>query len=161
MRKTVANIGLDILNSAGPSKDVLLVGVGQDSLEQDLAVAAKAQGRRVTPESLPERGLFYRAYHFSFAKRGVPTLLFMAISGVQDLTDGGAAAGQKWLDDYMRCYHQTCDSWSKDWDLRGAADDVALAYEVGRKASRAGVWPSWSDTSEFKAIREKDLSATK
>ena len=91
----------------------------------------------------------------------VETLLFMAISGVQDLTDGGTAAGQKWLDDYMRCYHQTCDSWSKDWDLRGAADDVALAYEVGRKASRAGVWPSWSDTSEFKAIREKDLSATK
>lgn len=159
MNKTVANIGLDILNSGGPAKDVLLVGVGQDSLEADLAEAAKAQGRRITPETLPERGLFYRADHFSFAKRGVPTLLFMAISGTQDLVNGGTEAGQKWLDAYMRCYHQTCDTWDAKWDLRGAAQDVTLAYQVGKKASRVGATPTWSDTSEFKAIREKDLAA--
>jgi len=31
------------------------------------------------PDAKPERGLFYRADHFSLAKRGVPTLLLMAI----------------------------------------------------------------------------------
>nr|WP_294851418.1 M28 family metallopeptidase [uncultured Sphingomonas sp.] len=161
MNKTIANIGLDILNTGGPARDVLLVGVGQNSLEQDLSAAAKIQGRTVTPESLPERGLFYRADHFSFAKRGVPTLLFMAISGTQDLVNGGTAAGQKWLDDYMRCYHQACDAWSKDWDLRGAAQDVTLAYQVGKKTSKAGANPTWSETSEFRAVREKDLKGKK
>ncbi len=66
----------------------------------------------MTNEALPERGLFYRADHFSLAKHGVPTLLFMAISGAPYLKVGGRAAGEAWLDAYMKCYHQTCDAWS-------------------------------------------------
>ena len=38
--------------------------------------AARAQGRTVTPETFSERGLFFRADHFSLARRGVPALLF-------------------------------------------------------------------------------------
>lgn len=89
LSKTVANFTLDILQTAGPARDVLLVGVGQTSLEDDLAKAAQAQGRVVTPEALPERGLFYRADHFSLAQKGVPVLLLMAISGSTDLVAGG------------------------------------------------------------------------
>jgi Zn-dependent M28 family amino/carboxypeptidase len=158
-QKVAANITLDILNTAGPSRDVLLVGDGQNSLEADLKAAATAQGRTVTPETLPERGLFYRADHFPMAKRGVPTLLLMAISGAPDLVSGGREAGQAWLDGYMKCYHQTCDEWRADWDLRGAAADVALAYEVGKRVSRAGAWPTWSEESEFRGVREQSLSA--
>jgi Zn-dependent M28 family amino/carboxypeptidase len=153
--KVAANITLDILNTGGPSRDVMLVGQGQNSLEAELKAAATAQGRIVTPEALPERGLFYRADHFSFAKRGVPTMLIMAISGAPDLVGGGREAGTAWLDAYMKCYHQTCDEWRADLDFRGAAADVALAYDVGRSVSRAGVWPTWSESSEFKALREK------
>lgn len=153
-RDTVANITLDILQTGGPSRDVMLVGQGQNSLERDFNVAARTQGRTVTPEALPERGLFYRADHFSLAKRGVPTLLLMAISGAPDLVVGGRVAGQAWLDGYMKCYHQTCDEWRPDWDLSGAAQDVALAYRVGRRLADSGEWPTWSEGSEFRAIRE-------
>ena len=157
--RTVANMTMDILQTAGPSNDVMLVGAGQDSLEERLAAAAKAQGRVVTPEALPERGLFYRADHFSLARRGVPTLLLMAISGAPDLTQGGRAAGQAWLDAYMRCYHQTCDAWSSDWDLRGAAADVDLFYRIGGALANSREWPTWRDGSEFKAIRAETASA--
>ena len=92
--RIVANITLDILQTGGPSRDVMLVGQGQDDLEHDLSAAAARQGRRVMPEALPERGLFYRADHFSLAKRGVPTLLFMAISGAPDLVTGGRGGGE-------------------------------------------------------------------
>jgi len=54
-----------ILQTAGLSRDVLLVGAGQNDLEKDLARAAAAQGRTVTPDAKPERGLFYRADRFS------------------------------------------------------------------------------------------------
>ena len=153
-RDTVANITFDILQTGGPSRDVMLVGQGQNSLESDLVAAARAQGRTVTPEALPERGLFYRADHFSLAKRGVPTLLLMAISGAPDLVAGGRPAGQAWLDGYMKCYHQTCDEWRPGWDLSGAAQDIALAYRVGRKLADSGEWPTWSKGSEFRAVRE-------
>ncbi len=159
--KTVANLTLDILQTAGPARDVLLVGAGQNSLEDMLGDAAKAQGRVVTPEALPERGLFYRADHFAVARRGVPTLLLMAISGASDLVAGGRPAGQAWLDGYMKCYHQTCDAWSKDWDLRGAAQDVALFQTIGTTLANGRAWPEWREGSEFKAIRAESAGERK
>ncbi len=159
--KTVANLTLDILQTAGPARDVLLVGAGQNSLEDMLGDAAKAQGRVVTPEALPERGLFYRADHFAVARRGVPTLLLMAISGASDLVTGGRPAGQAWLDGYMKCYHQTCDAWSKGWDLRGAAQDVALFQTIGTTLANGRAWPEWREGSEFKAIRAESAGDRK
>ncbi|KQM92990.1 MULTISPECIES: M28 family metallopeptidase [Sphingomonas] len=159
--KTVANLTLDILQTAGPARDVLLVGAGQNSLEDMLGDAAKAQGRVVTPEALPERGLFYRADHFSVARRGVPTLLLMAISGASDLVTGGRPAGQAWLDGYMKCYHQTCDAWSADWDLRGAAQDVGLFQTIGTKLANSRLWPEWRDESEFKSVRAESAGERK
>jgi Zn-dependent M28 family amino/carboxypeptidase len=156
--KTVANLTLDILQTGGPARDVMLVGGGQDSLEDDLAAAARQQGRVVTPEALPERGLFYRADHFSLARHGVPTLLLMAISGAPDLVKGGREAGQAWLDGYMKCYHQTCDTLGPDWDLRGAAQDVGLFLTIGQKLANSRVWPTWRPTSEFKAIRDESAA---
>ncbi len=152
----VANITLDIMQTGGPAHDVMLVGQGQNSLEDDLAAAAARQGRVVTPEALPERGLFYRADHFPLAKHGVPTLLLMAISGAPDLVKGGRAAGQAWLDGYMRCYHQTCDDWSAALNFDGAAQDVALAYRVGRDLATSKRWPKWREGSEFLKTRTAD-----
>ena len=79
--KMVANLTFDTLQWAGPVKDVVLIGKGQSDLEDLMAEAARKQGRYVTPEGQPERGLFYRADHFSLAKRGVPVLLNMALGG--------------------------------------------------------------------------------
>ncbi|MEH3036324.1 MAG: M28 family peptidase [Sphingomonas adhaesiva] len=152
--KTVANLTLDILQTAGPAKDVVLVGAGQSSLDALLGDAARAQGRTITPETFSERGLFYRADHFSVVRRGVPSLLIMALGGASDLTTGGRAAGQKWLDDYMACYHKTCDTWDARWDLRGAAADVDLFHTIGTRLAKVGEWPAWSEGSEFRGVRE-------
>ncbi|MBH2000057.1 MAG: M20/M25/M40 family metallo-hydrolase [Sphingomonadaceae bacterium] len=153
--KTVANLTLDILQTAGKAKDVILVGKGQDTLEDDLAKAAAAQGRVVTQESLPERGLFYRADHFSMAKRGVPVLLLMGIAGASDLVEGGRAAGQAWVDAYTgQCYHQACDAIGPDWKLDGAAQDIDLMLSIGRDLATSNRWPEWKAGSEFKAIRD-------
>jgi Zn-dependent M28 family amino/carboxypeptidase len=156
----VADMTIDILQTAGASRDVVLVGAGQNALEDDLARAAAAQGRTVTPDAKPERGLFYRADHFSLAKRGVPTLLLMGIGGGADLVSGGRAAGDAWVSDYTaHCYHQTCDDWSPLWDLHGAVEDVDLFYRIGLELANSRRWPEWRATSEFKAIRDASASS--
>lgn len=156
LEKTVANLTLDILNTAGPARDVVLVGEGQSELEDDLARAAAAQGRSVTPESLPENGLFYRADHFSLARGGVPVLLIMQIAGGADLVDGGREAGDQWIEDYIgNCYHQTCDAWDPDWDLRGAAQDMDLFRVIIEDLGNSRRWPRWKAGSEFKAKRQQ------
>jgi Zn-dependent M28 family amino/carboxypeptidase len=158
--KMVADMTIDILQTAGASRDVVLVGAGQNTLEDDLARAAAAQGRTVTPDAKPERGLFYRADHFSLAKRGVPTLLLMGIGGGADLVSGGRAAGDAWVSDYTaHCYHQTCDAWSPLWDLHGAVEDVDLFYRIGLELANSRRWPEWRATSEFKAIRDASASS--
>jgi Zn-dependent M28 family amino/carboxypeptidase len=152
--KTVANLTLDILQTAGPAKDAILVGEGQSSLEDDMGRAAAAQSRTVTAESLPERGLFYRADHFSFAKRGVPVLLQMGIAGASNLVAGGRPAGQAWIDAYTgKCYHQACDAWDESWNLDGAAMDIDLLARVGAGLADGSAWPTWKAGSEFRGLR--------
>jgi Zn-dependent M28 family amino/carboxypeptidase len=154
LHSTVANFTLDILQTAGPSRDVILVGEGQSDLEDDLTRAAALQSRVVTPENLPENGLFFRADHFSMARQGVPVLLIMGIAGGADLVEGGRAAGDQWIADYTgNCYHQTCDAWSADWDLRGAVEDIELFHTILRDLGDSTRWPQWKAGSEFRAIR--------
>ena len=162
LHSTVANFTLDILQTAGLAKDVILVGEGQSDLEEDLMRAAALQSRVVTPENLPENGLFYRADHFSLARQGVPVLLLMGIAGGADLIEGGRVAGDQWIADYTgNCYHQTCDSWSADWDLRGAVEDIELFHTILRDLGDSTRWPQLKSSSEFKAIRsETDAKRT-
>jgi Zn-dependent M28 family amino/carboxypeptidase len=160
LETTVANFTLDILQTAGAARDVILVGEGQSSLEDDLARAAAAQGRYVTPENLPENGLFYRADHFSLARAGVPVLLLMGIAGGADLVEGGRAAGNQWIADYVgNCYHKPCDAWSPDWDLSGAVQDIELFRWMVEDLGNARRWPEWRPASEFKAVRDSSAAA--
>lgn len=156
LETTVANFTLDILQTAGPARDVIQVGEGQSELEQELVRAASLQERTVTPENLPENGLFFRADHFSLARRGVPVLLLMGIAGGADLLEGGRAAGDKWIADYTgNCYHQTCDAWSPDWDLRGAVQDIELFLSIITDLANSSRWPELLPSSEFKSIRDE------
>ena len=156
LEKTAANFTFDIMQTAGPAKDVILVGEGQSDLEGDLERAAAAQSRVVTPENLPENGLFFRADHFSMARGGVPVLLIMGIAGGSDLVEGGRTAGDAWIAEYTgNCYHQTCDEWSADWDLRGAAQDAELFHTIIRDLGDSRRWPQWNPGSEFRAVRSE------
>jgi Zn-dependent M28 family amino/carboxypeptidase len=156
MEKVVANLTIDVLQTAGRTRDVVLIGKGQSSMEDELAAFAARQGRTVTPESLPERGLFFRADHFPLAKRGVPVLLIMGLAGASDLETGGRAAGQAWIDDYTgRCYHQACDALDASWNLAGAVQDIELVRDIGWDLANSTRWPVWKPGSEFAAARDK------
>jgi Zn-dependent M28 family amino/carboxypeptidase len=161
MEKTVANLTFDTLQWNGPVKDAVLVGRGQSNdMENLLTEAARSQGRTVTDENHPERGLFYRADHFSFAKRGVPVLLDMALAGAYDMVDGGRPAGERWLSSFTAtCYHQSCDAWAPTWNLKGAAQEAELFYAIGTRLANSRAWPRWNPSSEFAKVRAASNAA--
>ena len=39
-------------------------------------------------------------------------------------------------------------------NLTGEAEDVGLAYEVGRALANSTAWPQWQASSEFKPARD-------
>lgn len=150
LKKTVANINMDVLNNKGKTKDVVVVGKGQSDLEDYLEETAKELNRRVGFETNPASGAYYRSDHFNFAKVGVPSL-YMG-SGRELLNIAKASQGVDYVKNH---YHRPSDEYNDSWNLEGAADDLKLLYLLGRKLANSNVWPVWKTGSEFKKIRER------
>lgn len=152
---TVAVINMDSLNPWGPTRDVQVIGYGQNSLEDVLKEHAAVQNRVLVGDTQTEKGFYYRSDQFSFAKHGVPALY--ADGGVELLgqpADAGRDRGKEYT---AKHYHQTGDEVRPDWDLSGAAQDLQLLFETGRHIASCDHWPEWKKGSEFKAIREQSL----
>ena len=64
-----------------------------------------------------------------------------------------------WLSDEFTAhdYHQPSDEVKPEWDLSGAAQDLALLVRVGRAVADGDRRPEWKEGSEFKARREAML----
>jgi Zn-dependent M28 family amino/carboxypeptidase len=153
LRDTAAVLNLDTLHFGGPTRDVTVFGVGNTDLEEYARAAALLQGREITPEPTPERGLYFQSDNFSFAKAGVPALY--AKGGLDD-SARGPVWGRARLDDYMaHRYHQPSDQYSPDWDVRGALDDLTLYYDVGNRLARTRRFPRWYLSSEFRVSRDR------
>ncbi len=155
-------VGVINLDDGGPqprSHDLQASGTGQSEMEDLLKKALATQHRVLSPDSEPEKGLFFRSDHFSLAKQGIPAI---SPGGGHDLLVGGKAAGQKLADDYTdHRYHQPSDEWRADWDLSGPAEDVQAYYLAGSSLANGKAWPNYHKGSEFRALRDKDMAQKK
>ncbi|MDB5446730.1 MAG: peptidase family, partial [Phenylobacterium sp.] len=156
---TVADLNMDVLGTAGPSRDVTTSGNAGLTLQDDLIEVAKAHGRSFTPDPEPEAGHFYRSDHFSLAKRGVPSISF---GSGEDLVNGGRAAGKAARAAYVRDhYHQRSDEYDPSWNMDGIVADVRVLYDLGERLANSREWPSWYQGSEFKAERDRTAAERK
>ncbi|MES1156547.1 MAG: M28 family metallopeptidase [Alphaproteobacteria bacterium] len=150
-RQIVADINMDGLQVAGPAHDITVIGHGKSEMDDLIARAAAARGRRVTPDPFPERGSFFRSDQFNFARIGVPVLY---TGGGVDLLNGGVERGRALQNDYIaNRYHKPQDEILPSWDLSGASQDLGLLYTVGREIADGSSWPQWRPDAEFRAAR--------
>jgi Zn-dependent M28 family amino/carboxypeptidase len=154
--KTLANINMDGLNWFGKTKDIVVVGKGQNELEDYLKEEATKTNREIAFELHPEAGSYYRSDHFNFAKVGVPALY---TSSGTDIDGKGKDYGKKLKEEYTsKHYHRPSDEYDPQlWKLDGAIADLQLLFQVGKRLAFADKWPEWKEGSEFKAIRKKSL----
>lgn len=156
LNKTLANINMDGVNQWGRTRDIVIVGIGNSTLDDILREIAATQRRTITPEPEPEKGFFYRSDHFEFAKEGVPALYTKA--GNQFIGKP-ADYGQKKRDEYTtNDYHKVSDEMKPDWDLSGAVEDTQALFYVGWRVAESAKWPEWKPGTEFKAKREASLA---
>ena len=151
-RNTVAAINMDGIGNAGRTRDVEIVGIGKSEMDDLFTQAVQAQGRRVTPDSSPEAGYFYRSDHLHFAQIGIPVLY--TSNGV-DMVEGGTERGNAINAAYVaNNYHKPSDEVTDDWDMSGGAEDLEALYAVGRRLADNSEWPQWRANAEFRAARE-------
>jgi Zn-dependent M28 family amino/carboxypeptidase len=158
LAKTLANINIDGINQWGRTSDLVVIGLGNSTLDDVLDTVATAAGRTLAPDPESEKGFFYRSDHFEFAKQGVPALY--ADVGVNYL-DKPAGYGLQKREEYTaNDYHKVTDEIKPDWDLSGAVDDARLLFEVGFRVAQSTTWPAWKPGTEFKARREAMLGTS-
>jgi len=151
-RDTVAAINMDGINPFGRTRDIEVVGFGKSEMDDLIVEAARAQGRRVEPDSSPEAGYFYRSDHLHFAQLGIPVLY--TSNGI-DMVEGGASRGRELNAAYVaNDYHKPSDEVTGAWDMSGGVEDLEALYAVGRRLADGDMWPAWRENAEFRAARE-------
>ncbi len=155
LKKTLANINIDGVNQWGKTSDIVVIGLGNSTLDDTLAAAAREQNRTLVPDAEPEKGFYYRSDHFEFAKEGVPALY--TEPGTKYIGRPDSFSKEK-RDEYTeRDYHKPSDEIKPGWDLSGAVEDMKLLFEVGYRVAQGDRYPEWKPGTEFKAIREQML----
>ena len=146
---------MDGVNQWGRTRDVVIVGMGNSTMDDEIVAVARANGRTIVPDPEPEKGFFYRSDQFELAKKGVPVLY--TDSGVDYVGKDSTYGAQKREEYTANDYHKPSDEIKPDWDLSGAVEDVRLLLQVGYSVAQASSWPTWKEGAEFKARRDAML----
>lgn len=139
----VSMLNIDGMNALDGVDYILQYGKNLSELENYLARAASKQNRRIKLDPRPQNGLFFRSDHFSLAKQGVPSLLFMSLGDTDP--------------DYIsQRYHKEADDYSPLWSLKGMDQDIRLIIDISIQLANSSDWPKWLSESGFKKRRAQD-----
>lgn len=135
----VVNLDMPILTY--DFKDVIAFGAGRSTIEAAVLAASERVGVALSPDPLPEEGLFTRSDHFRFVQQGVPSIFLM--TGFQD---GGAEQFTKFL---RQCYHKPCDDLTLPINYSAGAKFARLNYEIARALADADQRAQWKPGDFF------------
>jgi Zn-dependent M28 family amino/carboxypeptidase len=151
---TIAVINMAVLFPFGASKGMTVVALGSSELEEYMASAAEAVGRRLYADPAPQLGAFFRSDHYPFAAKGVPAIF--AVGGpAQDPEVGETVDIARFMEYVQQHYHQVSDEYDPArWDLAGIVQDVEVYFRTGLAIANDARVPNWYETSEFRALRD-------
>src|SRR5712691_10140764 len=147
INKTAANVNLDSMNMLGITRDFNPLGAERSSLEDIVQAVARERGMRVSPDSRPEQGSFYRSDHFPFAKVGVPSI---SLKEGDDFVGRPKGWGKQQFDAYnTQHYHQPSDEFDPNWNYQGMIQETEIAMDIGMRIANDPAMPRFKPTDEF------------
>ena len=147
VNKTAADVNLDSMNMLGLTRDFTPLGAERSSLEAIVQAVARERGMRVSPDSRPEQGSFYRSDHFPFAKVGVPSI---SLKEGDDFVGRPKGWGKEQFDAYnTQHYHQPSDEFDPNWNYQGMIQETSIAMDIGMRIANDPALPRFKPTDEF------------
>ena len=138
----VADVNLDMPLLTYPFEDMVVFGAERSTLGPIVRRAVNAVGVELSPDPIPEQGIFVRSDHFRFVQKGIPSVfLWPGQKGP------GAAAFAAFMG---RCYHRPCDELAQQpilWDQ--AVRFVDVNYRIAREVADAAERPVWNAGDYF------------
>ncbi len=152
-------INYDMIPELGRVRDVNMNGIERTTFYPTARRITKALGLKIIPDPEPEQGHYYRSDHFSFGKVGIPAF---SIDPGHEVAGKPAGFGAQWSSDFRaNHYHQPSDQFDPNWDWSEAVQMGELGIWMGWEAANAAVMPTWNAGDEFRAARDRSISASR
>lgn len=121
--------------------DVVAFGAENSTMGPLVAEAARKAGLALSPDPLPEEGLFTRSDHYRFVQQGVPAVFMMT---------GFAGPGEKAFRDFLKDhYHRPSDDLKLPFDWEAGALFAKVNYYTVQALANAPERPRWYTGSFF------------
>ena len=121
--------------------DVVAFGAENSTMGPVVADAARKAGIKLSPDPMPEEGLFTRSDHYRFVQQGVPAVFMMT---------GFEGPGEKAFRDFLKTnYHQPSDDLKLPFNWDAAALFAKVNYFTVQALANADERPRWYANSFF------------
>ena len=148
----VVNLDMPILTY--DFQDVVAFGAEHSTMGPIVARAGSRMGVALSPDPLPQEGLFTRSDHYRFVQEGVPAVFLMT---------GFANGGQEKFTHFLSTdYHRPSDDMKLPFDWNAGAKFARLNYLIASEIANAPQRPLWYGDSFFgKSLAPKDEKASR
>lgn len=139
--EVVANVNLDMPVMLYDFTDVVAFGAERSSIGPIMKEALEAEGITLSPDPIPELGVFTRSDHYRFVEQGVPSIF---------LWPGFANGGEeKFWDFYRNHYHRPSDDASQPILYDALARFADVNFVIAKALANAPAAPEWNEGDFF------------
>jgi hypothetical protein len=135
IKQIVGNVDLDMPLLLYSFTDVIAFGANHSTLGKMVAQAVAPMNIKLSPDPMPEQGVFTRSDHYMFVKQGVPAVFFAT-----GFANGGA---EKWGEFFEKAYHSPKDDMNQAIDWEAGARFAEANYKVTRAMADSEEPPLW------------------
>ena len=153
LAKTGADINIDGVNFFGRISNFMPLGAERSTMMTSIAQTAAERNFKITADTKPEQGFFFRSDHFPFAKVGVPSINLQ--HGDMFVVPLKGEAAEFFKDYTAKFYHQPSDEYKDWWDMSAMIQEAEFALAVGANIADASVMPHYKPGDEFAAADKK------
>jgi len=141
LKSIVADVNLDMPILTYTFEDMIVFGAERSTLGPIVRDAVAQIGVSLSPDPMPEQGIFVRSDHFRFVQKGIPSVF---------LWPGQKGPGKAAVDHFMSTnYHRPSDDLSQPilWDQGIRFVDVN--YRIARAIADSPMRPMWNKGDYF------------
>jgi hypothetical protein len=139
--KVVGVVNLDMPVLLYDFTDVIAFGAEHSTLGPIVGRAAGGMNIALTPDPLPQEGLFTRSDHYRFVQEGIPSVFLMT---------GFAGEGGTQFKNFLATnYHGVKDDLNQPINWQAGAKFARLNYLIAREIADAPQAPAWYSDSFF------------
>ena len=151
LKSIVADVNLDMPILTYKFEDMVVFGADRSTLGPIVRKAVGAMDLPVSPDPMPEEGIFVRSDHFRFVQKGIPSVF---------LWPGQKGPGKAAVEDFMsHRYHRPGDEIDQGIDWSQGPRFVSVNYAIAREIADAPERPVWNKGDYFGTLYKGPMAA--